>query len=183
MWRWGLQTDPRCAICANNLAVLFIHSDNAARLREGEQLARQALSINPAYDSSYNTLGAILAQRHEDREAEAAFRQAMRLDPDRVTASVNLGLLQARGGRYAEALPLLRAAFAKAPEHPGLRTHLTLTLRDAGIEQARAGRLPEAEARFREALAITPDDPDIHRNLLGLQGDSSTRPGPRLERR
>ncbi len=119
LWRWGLETDPRCAICANNLAVLFIHTDNAARLREGEQLARYALSLNPAYDSSYNTLGAILAQRHEDREAEAAFRQAMRLAPDRLSASVNLGLLYARAGRYAEALPLLRAAFAKAPEQPG----------------------------------------------------------------
>ena len=165
LWRWGLETDPLCAICANNLAVLFINTDNPARLREGEQLARHALAINPAYDSSYNTLGAILAQRHEDREAEAAFRQAMRLAPDRVAASVNLGVLYARSGRNAEALPLLRAAFAKAPEHPGLRTHLALTLRNDGIEQARAGRLPEAEALLREALDLTPDDPEIHRNL------------------
>jgi len=184
LWRWGLETDPGCAICANNLAVLFIHTDNVARLREGEQLARHALAINPAYDSSYNTLGAILAQRHEDREAEAAFRQAMRLAPDRITASVNLGFLYARSGRYAEALPLLRAAFAKAPEHPGLRTHLALTLRNDGVEQARVGRLPEAEARLREALDLTPDDPDIHRNL-GLALWEQGRPdaaGAHLER-
>jgi Flp pilus assembly protein TadD len=78
---------------------------------------------------------------------------------------VNLGFLYARNGRYAEALPLLQAAFAKAPEHPGLRTHLALTLRNDGVEQARAGRLPEAEALLREALDLTPDDPQIHRNL------------------
>jgi Flp pilus assembly protein TadD len=184
LWRWGLEADPRCAICANNLAVLFINTGNPARLREGEQLARRALAINPRYDSAYNSLGAILAQRHEDREAEAAFRQAMRLAPDRVAASVNLGVLYARSGRHAEALPLLRAAFTKSPEHPGLRTHLALTLRNEGIEQARAGRLPEAEALLREALQLTPDDPELHRNLglaLWEQGQTAAA-RPHLER-
>ena len=184
LWRWGLEADPRCAICANNLAALFINTDNAARLREGERLARHAMAINPAYDSAYTTLGAILAQRHEDREAEAAFRHAMRLAPDRVAASVNLGLLYARSGRHAEALPLLRAAFAKSPERPGLRTHLALTFHNDGIVQARAGRLPEAAELFREALHLTPDDPDIHRHLglaLWEQGRTDAA-GTHLER-
>jgi Tfp pilus assembly protein PilF len=184
LWRWALEADPRCAICANNLATLFIDTDNPARLREGEQLARHAMAINPAYDSAYNTLGALLARRHEDREAEAAFQQAIRLAPERIAASVNLGFLYARSGRYHEAVPLLRAAFAKAPERPGLRTHLALTLHGEGIAQARAGRLPEAEALFREALALTPDDAEIHRNL-GLALWEQGRPdaaGPHLER-
>jgi Flp pilus assembly protein TadD len=184
LWRWGLEADPRCAICANNLAVMFINTDNPARLREAEQLARQALSINPSYDSSYNTLGAVLAQRHEDREAEAAFRQAIRLAPDRVSASVNLGVLYARSGRHTEALPLLRAAFARAPEHPGLRGHLGVTLRNEGVVQARAGRIREAESLFREALPLIPDDPELHRNLglaLWEQGDRDAA-GTHLER-
>ena len=165
LWRWALEADPRCAVCANNLAVLFIHGDTALRLREAEQLARHALAINPAYDSAYTTLVTILAQRHADREAEAAFRQAMQLAPDRVSASVNLGVLYARSGRNAEALPLLRAAFAKAPEHPGLRAHLGLTLRNEGIGQARTGSLPEAERLLRDAVRLIPEDPDVHRNL------------------
>ena len=184
LWRWALEADPRCAICANNLATLFIDTDNPARLREGEQLARHAMVINPAYDSAYNTLGALLARRHEDREAETAFQQAIRLAPERIAASVNLGFLYARSGRYREAVPLLRAAFAKAPERPGLRTHLALTLHGEGIAQARAGRLPEAEALFREALALTPDDAEIHRNL-GMALWEQGRPdaaGPHLER-
>jgi len=184
LWRWALEADPRCAICANNLAALFINTDKPARLREGEQLARHAMAINPAYDSAYTTLGAILAQRHEDRGAEAAFREAMRLAPDRVGASVNLGLLYARGGRHGEALPLLRAAFAKSPERPGLRAHLALTLHKEGIVQARAGHLREGEELFREALHLTPDDPEIHRNLgLALWEEGRTdAAGEHLER-
>jgi Flp pilus assembly protein TadD len=165
LWRWGVEADPRCAICADNLAALLVDSDNAARLREAEQLARYALSIDPTHDSSYNTLGIVLAQRHADQEAEAAFRRAIQLAPDRVTPLVNLGILYARGGRHAEAVALLRAAFAKSPEHAGLRTHLVLALRNDGIVQTRAGHFPEAEELFREALDLTPDDPEIHRNL------------------
>jgi Flp pilus assembly protein TadD len=165
LWRWGVEADPRCAICADNLAALLIDSDNAARLREAEQLARHALAINPTYDSSYNTLGVVLAKRHADQEAEVAFRRAIQLAPDRVAPSVNLGLLYARSGRHAEALSLLRAAFARSPEHPGLRTHLAQTLRSDGIVQTHAGRLPEAAELFREALHLTPDDPEIHRSL------------------
>jgi Flp pilus assembly protein TadD len=165
LWRWGLEVDARCAVCANNLAVLFIHSDNAARLREAEELARHALAINPAYDSAYTTLGAILARRHQDREAEAAFRRAMELAPGRVLPAVNLGSLYARSGRHAEALSLLRGAFAKAPEHPGLRTDLGLTLRNEGIAQARAGRLQEAEELLREAAGLIPEDAELHRDL------------------
>lgn len=165
LWRWGAEADPRCAICADNLAALLVDSDNAARLREAERLARYALSIDPTHDSSYNTLGIVLAQRHADQEAEAAFRRAIQLAPDRVMPLVNLGILYARGGRHAEAVARLRAAFAKSPEHPGLRTHLALALRNEGVAQTRADHLSEAEELFREALDLAPDDPEIHRNL------------------
>ena len=165
LWRWGVEADPRCAICADNLAELLSDSDNPERLREAEQLALHALAINPTYDSSYNTLGVVPALRHADQEAEAAFRRAIQLSPDRVAPSVNLGILYARSGRNAQALPLLRAAFAKAPEHRGLRTHLGLTLRNEGILRARAGRLRDAEDLFRDALGLIPEDPDLHRDL------------------
>jgi len=165
LWRWGVAADRRCAICADNLAALLAESNNAERRREAEQLARHALAINPTYDSSYNTLGVVLAQRHADQEAEAAFRRAIQLAPDRVAPSVNLGVLYARSARNAEALPLLRAAFARTPEHPGLRAHLGLTLRNEGIVRGRAGRLRDAEDLFQEALSLMPEDPELHRDL------------------
>ncbi len=166
-WRWGLEVDPRCAVCANNLAALInnLSSRNAAQSAEAEAVARRAIALNPAYDSSYNTLGAILADRHDDAGAEAAFRQAMRLAPDRVPPVANLGVLYARNGRYAEALPLLRSAWARDPGYPALKRNFGLALRDAGTAQARAGQLDEAVAHFREAEPLIPDDADLHRNL------------------
>ena len=186
LWRWGLEADPRCTVCANNLATLIVNmpSRNSAQLAEAEALARRALALNPSYDSSYNTLGAVLAERHDDLAAEAAFREAMRLAPDRVAPVANLGALYARNGRHSEALPLLRNAWAKDPSYAGLRTNLGFTLRDLGIGLGRDGRLPEAISLLEEAAELIPDVADVHRNLglaLWEQGRSDSA-APHLER-
>ena len=167
LWRWTLQVDPRCAVCANNLASLIVNkpSRDAAQIQEAEALARTAIATNPAYDSPYTTLGTILAVLKRDAEAEAAFREAMRLAPDRVSATANLGALYARNGRYAEALPLLRAAGAMNPHSLEWRTNLGLALRNYGIERARDGRLAEATALLQETAGLIPDDADTHRTL------------------
>jgi protein O-mannosyl-transferase len=186
LWRWSLEADPRCAVCANNLAALIINmpAHNSAQLAEAEALARRALGLNPSYDSSYNTLGAVLAERHDDAAAEAAFLQATRLAPNRVAPLANLGALYARNGRHSEALPLLRNAWAKDPSYPGLRTNLGFTLRNSGIALGREGRLSEAISLLEDAAALIPDDADVHRNLglaLWEQGRAGSA-APHLER-
>jgi Flp pilus assembly protein TadD len=186
LWRWGLEADGRCAVCANNLAVVLLNrpSHTPADAAEAESLARRAVAANPTYDSAYTTLGTILAARQDDREAEAAFREAMRLAPERLGAAANLGAIYARNRRYAEAMPLLRAAWAKQPDTPGLRTNLAVALRDQGLVLAKSGRLAEAVALLEEAVTVTPDDADLHRNLglaLWQQGRLDAA-GPHLER-
>jgi Flp pilus assembly protein TadD len=186
LWRWGLEADARCAVCANNLAVVLLNrpSRTAADIAEAERLARSAVAANPTYDSAYTTLGTILAARQDDRGAEAAFREAMRLAPERLGAAADLGAIYARNRRYAEAMPLLRAAWAKQPDTPWLRTNLGVALRDQGIVLAKSGRLAEAVALFEEAVTVTPDDADLHRNLgLALwQEGRLDAAGPHLER-
>ena len=186
LWRWGLEADPRCAVCANNLAVVLLNrpSRTPAEAAEAEILARRAVAVNPTYDSAFTTLGTILAARQDDRGAEAAFIEAMRLAPERLGAAANLGAIYARNRRYTEAIPLLRAAWAKQPDTPWLRTNLGVVLRDQGIVLAKSGRLAEAVALFEEAVTVTPDDADLHRNLglaLWQQGRLDAA-GPHLER-
>ena len=89
----------------------------------------------------------------------------MRLAPDRMVSAANLGALYARNGRYVQALPLLRNAWARDPENLGLRANLGFALRDQGAVEAQAGRLVEAVTLFREASRLIPDDADLHRNL------------------
>lgn len=167
LWRWGVEADARCAVCANNLATVLLNrpSRTPADLVEAEGLARRAVAVNPFYEGAYTTLGTILAARQDVGDAEQAFREAMRLAPQRSAAVANLGALYARIGRYEEALPLLRTAWSRQPDTPWVRTNLGLALRDRGIVLARQGRLTEAVTLFEEALRVTPDDADVHRNL------------------
>lgn len=186
LWRWGVEVDPRCAVCANNLATVLLNrpARTPAELIEAEGLARRAVAVNPAYDSAYTTLGTILVARQDARGAEQVFREAMRLAPERPAAAANLGALYARAGRYEEALPLLRTAWAKQPDTPWVRANLGQALRDRGIVLAGQRRLAEAVALFEEALRVTPDDADVHRNLgLALwQQGRREEAGPHLER-
>jgi Flp pilus assembly protein TadD len=186
LWRWGVEVDPRCAVCANNLATVLLNrpARTPAQLIEAEGLARRAVAVNPAYDSAYTTLGTILVARQDARGAEQVFREAMRLAPERPAAAANLGALYARAGRYEEALPLLRTAWAKQPDTPWVRANLGQALRDQGIVLAGQRRLAEAVALFEEALRVTPDDADVHRNLgLALwQQGRREEAGPHLER-
>jgi len=186
LWRWGLEADSRCAVCANNLAALLVNKPmrSMAEMAEAEALARRAIEVNPGYDSPYNTLGGILADRQDVQGAEAAFRHAIWLAPDRVPPIANLGALYGRIGRPGEAVELLRRAWAKDPGFPGLQWNLGRALRDQGIVLARARRLDEAVATFQEAARLIPDDPDVYRNLglaLWEQGKSDAA-APLLER-
>jgi len=167
LWRWALEADPRCAVCANNLAAVLLARPSRTPdvLAEAEALARRALQTNPAYDSAYTTLGTILAARQDLRGAEQAFREAMRLAPRRAAAVANLGATYARAGRYEEALPLLRMAWARDREAAWIRGNLGQALREQGMILAGGGRRAEAIALFDEALRIAPDDADVHRNL------------------
>jgi Tfp pilus assembly protein PilF len=167
LWRWAVEADPRCAVCANNLANVLVNrpSRTDTDLVEAEALARRAVAANPLYENAYTTLGTILVARRDAQGAEQVFREAMRLAPERPTAAANLGALYARAGRYEEALPLLRMAWAKQPDTPWVRANLGLALRNRGVTLAGQGRLTEAVAVLEEALRVTPDDADVHRNL------------------
>ena len=185
LWRWAVAADPGCALCANNLASLILNRHPGdAQMEEAEALARRAVALNPSYDSPYNTLGAILAARHDDVGAEAAFRRAMALAPDRVGAAANLGALYARAGRYGDALPLLQLARAKDPHNPDTRENLRLALHNQAVLEMRAGHLDAATELFREVAEIAPDDAETHRTLavlLWAQGQREAA-GTHLER-
>jgi tetratricopeptide (TPR) repeat protein len=56
----------------------------------------------------------------------------LQIHPGNSEAYAHLGLLEARQGRYAEAVPLYRKALALAPAMPGLRLNLGLSLFKSG---------------------------------------------------
>ncbi len=93
------------------------------------------------------------------REAEEAFLQAKKLEPDNLQVLLDLGNLYVNVFRRPEkALPLYRAAVRGDPGHGGAHYALGMTL-------ALLGQVDDAVDAFRKAVALSPDNPLPHQAL------------------
>jgi len=105
-------------------------------------------------------LGSLHAERGQLAEAEAAYRQALALDPGFVPAAVNLADLYRSRGEEPLAEATLRAALKREPASAPLRHALGLSLvrqkrlGDAVAELRQAARLAPAQARYAYVYAV-----------------------------
>lgn len=72
--------------------------------------------------------GIELAQKGHDSEAEAAFREAIKAEPDSVEAHLNLGVVMERQGRHTEAEQVFRRATELWPDSAEARFDLGVAL-------------------------------------------------------
>ena len=97
------------------------------------------------------TLGAFYAEQRRAVEAEAAYRTALRLDPEFVPAMVNLADLYRALQRDADGEPLLRQALGIEPDNADAHHALGLLL-------VRRDRLADAIQSFALAAELAPDN-------------------------
>ena len=98
----------------------------------------------------------ILAQLGRSAEAEAEYREALRLEPDQPEALNNLGSALIRRGQYDE------AALRHVPENADLHNNL-------GFAFFKLGRTSDAQSYFRAALRIDPAHHLAVENLKATQ--------------
>lgn len=94
-------------------------------------------------------LGVVAEKEKRPVDAQRWYEEAVRADPSRARARVNLGALLARAGRTAEARVQFEGAVRAEPTLP--RAHLNL----AQLEQIE-GQLDAALREYREAAALDP---------------------------
>ena len=82
------------------------------RLDDANGHVSRALDLDPTLPDSWNTKGLIAHDRGQFAEAEAAYREGIRLRPQFVAAHVNLGNSLLECGRQAEAVETLRSGAA-----------------------------------------------------------------------
>lgn len=122
-------------------------------------LAQTAAELDPQREAAL-----ALEQQGKLPEAEEAWRGLLKAHPGNAEAYANLGLLEARQERYAEAVPLYRKAMALDPGMPGLRLNYGLSL-------FKSGAMKEASTVFLPLLkSLPPSSPDVLRvtTLIGL---------------
>jgi arylsulfatase A-like enzyme/Flp pilus assembly protein TadD len=125
--------DPRHAPTRVALADLYRGEGRLeAALAEAEAACAQA----PRWSGAHVARGLVLAASGREREAEAAFREALRLEADQPDALFLLAAVERRAGRPAAAVPLLERLVAKAPSYPGATEGLAAARREAGAGAA-----------------------------------------------
>jgi Flp pilus assembly protein TadD len=147
-----------------NLAGAAAHTLGQAAM--AETLWRQALAHaeGEAAVGPLINLGVLYAGQRRRADAEAAYRDALALEPDNATALTNLGVLLADLDRTDEAEACHRRAIALVPDNAAAHTNLGLLL------QAQH-RDAEAETCQRRAVALAPEQGEAHTNLGNLLAD------------
>ncbi|HUN86731.1 MAG TPA: tetratricopeptide repeat protein [Terracidiphilus sp.] len=114
------------------------------------QLGNTIADDKPALDA----LGNLRAERGENQIAEQTFQQVLKIDPNDLTALSNLGILRAKEGKLNEAIPLLRKAFDRNQDVPGLAMNLARVECMANEGQA-------AQTTLQTALIYSPNLTDL----------------------
>jgi Flp pilus assembly protein TadD len=154
--RWGdahavlASAEQRFPDDADLIYELAMMAEKLGRLEEMEQQLRRVMTLKPTQQHAYNALGYSLADRNlRLAEARTLIQRAIELAPPGdpfITDS--LGWVEYRLGNRAEALRLLRQAYATRPDTE-IAAHLGEVLWAAG-EQDEARRIWR-EARERDA--------------------------------
>lgn len=122
---------------------------------EAAESAGAAPRVAAAY---YAALGLSFHQAGDLADADRAYQDALRLDPNLAEPHNNLAALNVAWGRVSAAERHYRAALALDPGLMRALGNLVILLR-------RQGRLAEAEAACLEAVARAPDVAEAHQHL------------------
>jgi len=176
---------PDHAATLSNLGVAAMRRGN---LDEATALFQEALKANPAHLEAQLNLRDVLAKKRASNpamatfqrgnalrdqgrleDAEAAYREAIALDPTFTLPHNNLGILLAMQGKNEEAAKHFAQALRADPRDAA--THYNL-----GALLAKTGRTAEATAHFEEALRIDPGYASARRALEEVRRDRSGSP-------
>jgi serine/threonine-protein kinase len=159
---------------ARHLACLAVQLMNSGRdadaapiLDRAVDAARIAIRRRPHDADAHNTLGLVLCDGKQDYPAaEAAFREAIRIDIQYANAHHNLAVALAGQGKLDAAIAEDREAIRLQPDY--VEAHRSL-----GIELGDQGKVEEAIFEYRTAIRLMPDYGDSHYDLglvLATQG-------------
>ena len=133
-------------------------------------LERQPAQQNRARDAGALFEHALALEATDLAAAEVAYLQALALAPDLEDAYLNLGVLWAGAGRYAELVRLCDAALKNCPGSALLHFN-----RAVALDQLQ--RLDEAAASYERSLALDPSLADAHYNLAQLHEEAGDQRG------
>jgi tetratricopeptide (TPR) repeat protein len=144
---------PRVTLVAGlTLAACVSLTENLLRYwRDDVALFSHTIAVTKNNDIAYLNLGYALEQAGKKAAAMAAFREALRIDPDRAEPHNNLANLLNETGQLDEALAEYRTALQINP-------HYVTAHENLGILFVKLDQFDEALNQYAEAARLDPDD-------------------------
>jgi Flp pilus assembly protein TadD len=146
--RGALATSPGDVDFQYDLSMI---AERLGRLDEMERVLRALIAAKPDYHHAYNALGYSLADRNVRLpEARELILKALEFAPGDPYISDSLAWVEYRSGNHAEALRILKKAFADKPDAE-IAAHLGEVLWTLGQKD-------EAIAVWRQGMGINADN-------------------------
>ena len=142
-----------------------VPTSNLAKTLEAQ---RRLAAERPQDPAVYNDLGNLLVLASRAEEAEAAYRKAIELDPNKASSQFNLGLLLQQRGELREASKLYEGAIKAEPGHAWAHYQLGTIQETWGQESRAIGSYAQAFA-LDPQLAFPEVNPHIIENKLVTQ--------------
>lgn len=117
--------------------------------------------VAPNHPHFQNFRGVVLLDEGRHSEAEVAFRQAIRLDPEYVEAHYNLGVLLLHQSRWSEAEAEIRCVIEKSPNLSEAHNNLGVILKSRGAAET-------ALSAFEQAVQLRPGNLQALSNLAEM---------------
>jgi tetratricopeptide (TPR) repeat protein len=153
--------DPLPKTAENELYVAIAQVRDKSNLAGGiPRLTRAIDAAKSRRPEPYFELAEALRSQNQREKALAAYQEALRSDPNYLTALMALGSALDEMGRKAEAADILRRATQSAPSDARAWNSL-------GAVEFRLAHTKEAKAAFERAIALDPEMPEP-RSGLGL---------------
>jgi len=119
---------------------------------EMERLLRTAIEKSPNDPALLSALGYFAQNKGEIDRARAFYEQALAIDPTRIDAATNLGVLEANRGQLRDAVKLWADAFERAPGQSRIGMNIARVYCDAG-QPAKAREYVARVLEFNPDLA------------------------------
>jgi tetratricopeptide (TPR) repeat protein len=120
-----------------------------------------AIKEYPSFTLAFNELGVQHLKLNQLEDADEAFQNALKINPDAVVALINRGIANFMMKRYGEAVPILRKALAKNDQ--SAVGHYFL-----GQALASLGRFEEAEKELLASLELGKEQMKEAHRLLAI---------------
>lgn len=140
-----------------------LSAEKLERSDEMEKILRRVIALQPDYHAAYNALGYSLADRNQRLpEARELIETALKFAPNDPFILDSLAWVEFRSGNPAEAVRILRAAYATRPDAE-IAAHLGEVLWAMNLRD-------EANAAWAKGLELNRDNDTLKSTIIRLRG-------------